>query len=136
MLILIISGGCSAPHLKTPCDFEDHPAASIFHRFYEGGQQAAAEESFRPTGLTRRDYLTLIQSNVDFWKQRQNAAGAIIDPFEKRERQYSTPAFALASAILVVEAKRDDLLDASTRAMTFATAALANHTTADNHADF
>jgi hypothetical protein len=93
-------------------------------------------DRFQPSQLSRRDYLKLIASEIDFWKQHQNPAGAIIDPYEKAERQYSTPAFAVASAILVREAHRSDLLENSTRAMTFALTALANHTTANNHADF
>jgi hypothetical protein len=125
------------PTLKLAADgFQDHPAAAIFLRFYNDVQQSRAMSTFRPSRITRQDYLLLIESNVDFWKQHQNAAGAIIDPYESKERQYSTPAFALASAILVTERHRDDLLDASIRAMTFATEALAKHTTADRHADF
>jgi hypothetical protein len=62
--------------------------------------------------------------------------GAIIDPFEKAERQYSTPAFALTAALLVVEAGRKDLLDPAIRAFDFALRALANNTTANNHPDF
>jgi hypothetical protein len=119
-----------------------HPASEALMRFF-AGEQRAGEPSFESTGLTRQDYLKLIAGEVDFWKQHLNAAGAIIDPYstnpktgEHLERQYSTPAFALSSAILVRDAGRTDLLEPSTRAMTFALTALARKTTADNHADF
>ncbi|HZZ42866.1 MAG TPA: hypothetical protein VFE58_08000 [Tepidisphaeraceae bacterium] len=108
-----------------------HPAAKEIKHLSD---PPAAD--FHVTGVTRKDYLTLIAGNVDYWKHFQDADGAIIDPFEKRERQYSTPAFALASAILVQEAGRKDLLEPSVRAFSFALTALAKGTTADQHADF
>src|SRR5689334_3332588 len=113
--------------------FIAHPASSELDRFFN---HTPVPTDFKPTGLTKRDYLDLIGTNIDFWNHHQNDAGAIIDLYEKRERQYSTPAFALASALLVAESGRQDLLDASTRAMSFATTALAKKTTADGHADF
>src|SRR5688500_1493473 len=67
-----------------------HPAAEALRRAFEQPVPAG----FRSTGLAKKDYLTLIAGNVDFFKQHQDEAGAIIDPHEKMERQYSTPAFA------------------------------------------
>jgi len=119
-------------------DFDDvikaHPAGEQLSRLFGGGGMKA--EGFRATGMGRRDYLPLIAGEVDFWKGHQNSPGAIIDPYEKKERQYSTPAFALAGALLVGKAGRTDLIDAAGRALTFSIAALVNHTTADLHADF
>jgi hypothetical protein len=133
-------GGCSSKRPPTErvtleSLVAEHPAGEALARIFSVTPLPTPAD-FLPTGLKREDYLALIADNVDFWKQHQDAAGAIIDPFEHQEKQYSTPAFALASAILVAEAGRDDLLDASARAMTFAAAALANKTAADNHADF
>src|SRR5207237_2611204 len=98
---------------------------------------------FVSTGLTKKHYLALIAGNVDFWKQHLSDDGAILDFYEKddkhpqgQEKQYSTPAFALASAELVKEAGRDDLLEPSVRAFSFALTALQNGTTANQHADF
>lgn len=110
---------------------KQHPAAAEIDNLFKNG---AAD--FHPTQLARKDYLPVIAGVVDYWKHFQNPDGAVIDPYEKKERQYSTPAFALAAAILVQEADRPDLLDPASRAMTFATTALANKTTADRHADF
>jgi hypothetical protein len=111
---------------------KQHPAADALRRAFERPVHAG----FRSTGLSRQDYLRLIAGNVDFFKKHQDQAGAIIDPYEKKERQYSTPAFALAAALLVAEADRADLLEPASRALTFSITALAKHTTADDHADF
>lgn len=72
--------------------------------------------AFAPTGLTRADYLRLIESEADYWKTQQNADGAIIDPYLKYEWQYSTPSYALASAAAVAWGGRTDLLESSARA--------------------
>lgn len=108
-----------------------HPAAATLRRLFP-----TPATGFTPTRLTRADYLPLIAGNVDLFKAHQNRDGAIIDPYEKRERQYSTPAFALCAATLLAEARRDDLRDPALRALTFSLEALAGRTTADNHADF
>src|SRR4051794_29650294 len=63
-----------------------HPAGEALAELFPASPEPAPKD-FSPTGLTRNDYLTLIAGNVDFWKQHQNDAGAIIDPYEKKERQ-------------------------------------------------
>lgn len=114
-----------------------HPAAPALRRLFPSpAAPPVAPSGWKPSGLRRADYLRLIAGNVDFWKGHQNAAGAIIDPYEKKERQYSTPAFAQAAATLAAHANRNDLLEPATRAFSFALAALSNNTTADRHADF
>ncbi len=112
-----------------------HPAAAALRRLFPD-PRAAGSPGFSPTRLKRADYLPVIAGNVDFFKNHQDARGAIIDPFEKKERQYSTPAFALAAATLVTQAGRADLQEPAFRALTFALEALANRTPADNHPDF
>jgi hypothetical protein len=82
------------------------------------------------------DYLPLIEGCVDFFRHHQNEAGAIIDPFAHSEIQYSTPAFSLAAAILVDQRGRQDLLSPAALAFDFSLHALANGTTANQHADF
>ena len=129
-------------------DFNDvaskHPAGDALKRLFPGDKNApTAAADFHPTGLTKKDYLKLIAGNVDFWKQHLSDAGAILDPYEKHEKtganlekQYSTPAFASAAALLVKEAGRDDLLEPASRAFEFALNALLNKTTANRHPDF
>jgi len=90
----------------------------------------------RPTGLSRDDYLGIIDGVTRFFVAHQDQRGAIIDPYEKKERQYSTPAFALSAAVLCASGKNVDLLPAALRAMESACADLANGKAADRHADF
>ena len=91
---------------------------------------------FKPTGVTRADYLKLIAGNVDFFVKCQDGSGAIVDPVSKGERQYSTPAFAAAAGVLVEHAGRKDLLGPATKALTHALDALLAKNAADNHPDF
>src|SRR4051812_19446793 len=78
-----------------------HSAKDALLRMFPSPARDTGAAGFKPTGLTRKDYLKLIAGEVDFWKQHQDEQGAIIDPYENAEKQYSTPAFALAGAELV-----------------------------------
>ena len=92
---------------------------------------------FQTTGLTRSHYLSLITSEVDFWKTKQNlTTGAIIDPYRNIEFQYSTPSFAHAAATLVAYAGRADLLEAAALALDWSAKTLSNGTAASGHEDF
>jgi hypothetical protein len=119
--------------LANEASLKQHPAADSLARVFAAQHDAKA---FAASNVTRADYLKLIAGNVDHWKTCQNPEGAIIDPFSNGERQYSTPAFALAAAALVAEADRKDLLEPAVRAMTFATRALRTGKAADSHPDF
>ena len=87
----------------------------------DGHRARSAGSSVKPTELGRADYLRLIASEVDFWKTKQDANGAIIDPYRNREFQYSTPAFAHAAAALVTYAGRQDLLEAAALSLDWST---------------
>ena len=89
-----------------------------------------------PTGLSRADYLTTIQGIVDYFKNHQSASGRIIDPYLKREFQYSTPCFAWAASVLVVHGGRPDLLPRASAALEAALSELAADKVADDHGDF
>ncbi len=125
-------GGRGAPSFEAVA--ADHPAGDLLRRIFAGN--AKIPDGFVPTGMTRKDYLPLIAGNVDWWKHFQNEAGEIVDPYEYQERQYSTPAFALAAALLVQEAGRADLLEPAQRAFSRSIEELVTKTTADAHADF
>ncbi len=116
----------------------NHPAEAALRRLFPAVPTpvASAPRGWKSTGLKRADYFKLIAGNVDFWKRHLNTEGAIIDPYEKRERQYSTPAFALSAATLVVNARRRDLMQPASRAFTRSLTDLSIRKTADNHADF
>ncbi|MEY4387945.1 MAG: hypothetical protein RLY20_3228 [Verrucomicrobiota bacterium] len=111
--------------------FNTDPTTNLLNRFNGTGAVG-----FTPTGLTRSNYLTLITSEIDFWKTKQNSSGAIIDPYRNAETQYSTPAFANAAAALVVYANRSDLLEPAAKAMDWASLRLHNNQGADGHDDF
>ncbi|MGC4033892.1 MAG: hypothetical protein QM754_19600 [Tepidisphaeraceae bacterium] len=128
-LAAILFGTAMNAHADT---LTDHPAADSLKTIFAKPVPA----DFKATGVDRSAYLKLIAGNVDYFKTCQNAAGAIIDPVSKGERQYSTPAFAAAAGLLVKEAGRTDLTEPATRTLTCALTALVNKKAADNHADF
>jgi hypothetical protein len=141
---ILLAAGCQVQKAPTVPEIKpqmgqralaEHPASRALARLFPDAS-AKPPSGFVASKMMRRDYLELVEANVDFYKQHQNGEGAIIDPVQGHEIQYSTPAFALSAATLVVEKKRQDLFDPAVRAMTFATHALANHTTANFHADF
>ncbi len=80
------------------------------------------------------EYLRIIEGVVRHFARFQDARGAIIDPYEHAERQYSTPAFALASSVLRL--RDQSLLPLAVKAMRAACADLADGRAADGHADF
>ncbi len=112
----------------------EYPLRFAVARFLEQQRNAAA--SFRSSGLDRREYLRLADGIVRFFAAHQDARGAIIDPYEKRERQYSTPAFACAAAVLYASGYNRRILPQCMMAMDAATADLVAGKTADNHSNF
>ena len=97
---------------------------------------AAGARGFTSTGLGRDAYLRIIGGIVRFFATAQDERGAIVDPYEGKERQYSTPAFALAGATLCAARPDPTLLAAVVRAMQASCADLADGKAADGHADF
>ena len=111
------------------------PTKPLIERFRQSSG-ANAPQDFRPTALTRADYLRLIAGEVDFWKEHQAENGAIIDPYKKEEWQYSTPSFAHAAAALVAFAKRPDLVEPAAKAMDWSARSLSERQAANAHEDF
>jgi hypothetical protein len=74
---------------------------------------------FKDSGITGRDYLRIIDGEVGFFRKCQDETGAIIDPVEKIEWQYSTPCYALSVALLHATGFNRDrkLLESGLRAM-------------------
>ncbi|RYX85260.1 hypothetical protein EON83_06600 [bacterium] len=99
-------------------------------------RKAAAPKDFKASQLSRADYLKIIAGEVDFWKTKQNADGAIIDPYRNEEWQYSTPAFAHAAAALIAWDNRADLVESAAKAMDWATLRLSQRKAATSHEDF
>jgi hypothetical protein len=113
----------------------DDPTKTLLDNFRQTSAKQPAG-NFQPTKLNRRDYLKLIMGEVDFWKNHQNAEGAIIDPYRKEEYQYSTPAYALAAAAATVWADRKDLLESAAKAMDWSVSTLSQRRAATQHEDF
>jgi hypothetical protein len=90
----------------------------------------------RATGISARDYLAVAGGIVRFFQTSQDANGAIIDPFEKRERQYATPAFACAAAALVASGMAPEMRAPAERAYAWAAKTLSEGQAADHHEDF
>ena len=76
---------------------------------------------WRPSAIPRDRYLDVIEGVCRFSARHQNAEGAIIDPFLKREHQYATPYFAHAVGTLLSAGRAKDLLPNGVRAMEHAT---------------
>ena len=95
-----------------------------------------SEVKVETTGLARADYLKVISGIVRYFAHFQNADGRIIDPFQRKEVQYSTPCFAWAAARLVATGTDTGLLERAALALDSSLAQLANGTAADGHGDF
>jgi hypothetical protein len=114
--------------------FGAFPLAGIVDQFRR--DQSRRNSGWAPSGLGRGEYLRLIDGVVRFFAAHQDAQGAIVDPYERAEKQYSTPAFALAGGALCSARRDDALLRSVVRAMQAACASLADGRAADGHADF
>ncbi len=93
---------------------------------------------WKPLGIPRDKYLDAIEGLCRFSIQHQNAEGAIIDPFLKREHQYATPYFAYAVGTLIQAGRARDLLSNGIKAMEHATQCFAGGQPAipDQHGNF
>lgn len=113
----------------------EYPLAKTVERF-RAQQKLLQSKSFSPTNLDKKEYLRLVNGIVTHFVQFQDERGAIIDPFEKKERQYSTPAFAFAAAVLYASGYNKNVLAQCMKAMDAATSDLRNEKTADKHSNF
>ncbi|MEO6218880.1 MAG: hypothetical protein ABIO81_00525, partial [Ginsengibacter sp.] len=78
---------------------------------------------WQPLNISRVDYLDKVEGIVRQIAKFQDSTGAIIDPYEKKEIQYSTPYFANAIGTLISAGKALDLLSIGISSMNNATAA-------------
>jgi hypothetical protein len=90
---------------------------------------------WKPLGIPPTAYLDRIEGECRFWVNHQDASGAIIDPFNKREWQYSTPYLAYAVGTLISAERAKDLLGKGVLAMDHACANFASGKT-DGHSEF
>lgn len=94
--------------------------------------------NWSPTGVTRGDYLDVIEKVCRFTARHQNDSGAIVDPVINREHQYATPYYAHALGTLLHEGRALDLRSSGQRAMEHATKCFAGGREAipDRHGEF
>ncbi|MDM5280314.1 glycosyl hydrolase [Paenibacillus silvae] len=96
----------------------------------------AAEAGPAPAdGWNRERKLALVQQIVYAYKKVQDHDGAIIDPYSGAERYYSTPAYAMAAAVLV-DAGQLELLDSAAAALSHSIDAVVKGSAPDHHPDF
>ena len=74
-----------------------HPLYRQINAFVSNQQGV---KGFKPTGLTRADYLAVIAGQVKAMRAYQDKAGRIIDPVDKVEKYYATPCYAHSVAVL------------------------------------
>ena len=112
-----------------------HPLDAKIRRFLVD-QKAFA--GFRDSGLTGKDYLKFIDGQVAVFRKCQDASGAIIDPVQKVEWQYSTPCYALSVALLAATGydKDPELLKSGIRAMDLSVTEMHENRCAQNHGEF
>lgn len=93
---------------------------------------------WRPDTTRVGDILSAVEGVCRFTARHQDEAGAVIDPFLKREHQYSTPYFAAAVGTLMHFDRARELWPAGIRAMEHATRCLAggSDTIPDRHGEF
>ena len=116
---------------------------------------AAPPSGWQPLGYTAADYVQLLRGICTYFRAHQDARGAILDPYAGEEKQYATPCYAVAAALVALdgrapagvwgparraasEAPHDmPLLESAARAQDHALHALAvEKTTAQQHSDF
>lgn len=84
---------------------------------------------------THERKVRMLSQMVDYYATHQQADGAIIDPYSEAERYYSTPSYALATAVLV-STGREELIDSAASALTHSIELLVSGRTPDQHPDF
>ncbi|PYE43150.1 glycosyl hydrolase [Paenibacillus barcinonensis] len=105
-------------------------------RELEQYRMLAAEAGPAPAdGWNRERKLALIGHIVCAYKKTQDDDGAIIDPYSGAERYYSTPAYAMAAAVLV-DAGHLELLDSAAAALSHSIDAVVKGSAPDHHPDF
>ncbi len=93
---------------------------------------------FQATGLTRGDYLRVLEGQVRAMRHYQDGGGRIIDPVEKAEKYFATPCYAHAVAALAASGHTKDqaLIESGMKALDVALRDMAENKAAGNHGDF
>ncbi|HET7769965.1 MAG TPA: hypothetical protein VFN74_14405, partial [Chloroflexota bacterium] len=116
---------------------------------------ASPPAGWEPLGHTAADYVRLLRGICTYFREHQDERGAIVDSYAGEEKQYATPCYAVAAALVALDgrapagvwgaAKRGadeppedmGLLESAARAQDHALRSLAvEKNTAQNHSDF
>lgn len=129
----MILGAVIAASLISPVE---HPLQPQINQYL---QNQTAVVDFKPTGLSRVDYLKVVAGQVHALRSYQKPNGDIPDPVDGRT-QFSPPCYAHAVATLAASGFDQDpqLLETGMRAMDFCVDSLAKGLSAfpDRHPDF
>jgi hypothetical protein len=90
----------------------------------------------QPIAYNSSTYLDTINGIVQFFAKYQLADGSIVDPYDKRERYYSTPCYAFSAAQLYVTGYNRNLLHSASTALTNSLQQLARGQCCDNMCHF
>lgn len=112
-----------------------HPLADTINTFVARQRNWT---DFRPSGLSRVDYLRVIEGQVRAMRVYQDATGRIIDPVERVEKFFATPCYAHAVAILAASKQTADadLVESGLRALDISLRDMAAANAAGGHGDF
>lgn len=115
-----------------PLNAQDVPGSLPDVRFH------LTAKPWQPLAISPEKYLDAVEGICRVAKQHQNEEGAIIDPYLKREHQYSTPYYAFAVGTLIHAGRADDLLPSGILAMEHATQCFAegSQSIPDAHGEF
>lgn len=144
-LILVQIGTCiSAPFRKTVNILPDK--VELVHLKHPFGDRIESfllnqdlHKDFHLTGLSNKDYLVQIESQVrSFYLFQDKETGAIIDPVYKIEWQYSTPCYALSVGLLIKTGFVTDkkLLQSGIKALDCSISEMNENRCAHHHGEF
>ncbi len=131
--LFLVAAGVNLCWNGLPCghaqDLPDHLPEIRYH---------LTARPWQPSGVQPNDILQTIEGICRVAKQFQDEQGAIIDPYLKREHQYSTPYYAHAVGTLIHAGRAMDLLDSGIAAMEHSTECLAggSESIPDQHGEF
>src|SRR5947199_5039007 len=80
---------------------EDYPLRAHAARALDAAAQPPA--GWQPLGYGTPDYLDLLRHICAYFLPHQDARGAILDPFAGEEKQYATPCYAVAAALVALD---------------------------------
>jgi len=95
-------------------------------------------KDFSASGLSKKDYLEVIEGQIKAMYPHQNNEGRIIDPVEKVEKYYSTPCYAHSVAVLAYAGKISDkgLIESGMKALDVSLQDMYNNKVPGDHGDF